>query len=177
MNNWQVKFEELLILNGRVPQEQQSVLKKWCNNQRVNYKTGNLSQERINSLNTLPEWVWEVDEWLNNFTQLRNLNGVRSTNRLRYWCLNQRKSYRKGELSQERINQLESLPVWFWEVELDEVWKSYFEEFKNLNGKIPPRTQQKNLHLWSLDQRTIYRRGDLSEKQRDLLESLPEWYW
>lgn len=35
MNNWQVKFEELRILNGRVSDE--PILRKWCNNQRNNF--------------------------------------------------------------------------------------------------------------------------------------------
>lgn len=33
---------------------------------------------------------------------------------LHFWCLNQRKTYKLQNLSEEKIDLLESLPEWIW---------------------------------------------------------------
>ena len=64
---------------------------------------------------------------------------TKSNYRLGGWVDKQRQDYRKGYLSEEQINLLESMPMWYW-VKADADWDQgicaldeYIEEF----GKIP----------------------------------------
>ena len=102
----------------------------WINGQRQAYKKGRLSQERITRLEALPGWVWDpIDQqWEEGFNALEAYiaehgdakvavtyiaqNGVA----LRAWVNRQRTTYKKGQLSQERITRLEGLVGWMWSV-------------------------------------------------------------
>lgn len=188
---WRVKFEELKSLKGRIPPRtprngNQRELSVWCYNQRNSYKKGELSGEKIKLLETLPEWIWEnnlMEEWQIKYEELETLNGaIPSINEeqsdLRKWCHNQRLNYKTGKILQGEINLLESLPDWSWGDNVDELWREKFEKLKNCNGRIPLGVQKELiLTIWCYHQRNSYKRRNLSEEKRDLLESLAEWYW
>lgn len=116
-NLWYTKFEQLKVLNGKPSKNKQ--LGVWCQNQRADYKKDRLSEERIKMLETLEEWIWDYqDQWQNNFDELNKTNGKipspKENKTINQWCSDQKTSYKKEKLSEERINLLESLPEWEW---------------------------------------------------------------
>ena len=187
---WQEKYEELKKLNGKMPSKHSKNIEEknlgiWCNAQRGYYKTGKLSKERINQLESLSEWVWKNDldeQWQTNFEELKKLNGkmpsLKENKTLNIWCTAQRENYKKNKLCEERINLLESLTEWKWEKDLDELWQIKFEELKKLNGKTPSEKSEENiLYNWCNTQRVNYKKNKLCEERINLLESLKEWEW
>ena len=128
---WMARFDELVDFkneNGdcNVPKGQGS-LGWWVNEQRVNYKNGKLSQERIEFLESVGfEWVrqvqtrtqsWKLDElWKMKYTELvqyliehGNFNVPRKYGPLFNWVGKQRTAYKDGNMSQFRIDYLDSI--------------------------------------------------------------------
>ena len=109
-------------------------MSQWINHQRQEYKKGKLSQERIDLLEAQPGWKWEgqferekedpfpgrveelrafVEEYGEYPKQAGKRDGESS---LGTWINTQRRAYKKGKLSQERVGALEALPGWKWKV-------------------------------------------------------------
>ena len=91
--------------------------------QRSLYKLGSLSAERIEFLEGLGDWSWEPrpDRWRLMFEKLQEYHTVNGTTwvpqrdkPLGPWVNSQRSAYKKGKLSAERIQLLESLGDWSW---------------------------------------------------------------
>lgn len=89
----------------------------WVRQQRRRYHDGKLSEEQVKELESLPWWKWADLEknWLSKFEELSsNQEKPERGSRLYEWIRTQRKSYKTGKLSVERIQKLESLPDWQW---------------------------------------------------------------
>jgi superfamily II DNA or RNA helicase len=96
----------------------------WCHMQRKN--RASLSEEQKECLEKLTLWQWNIpDQWskslnayekyvehTNDASPKRNIvcEGVRIGD----WVITQRVQYKKGKLSKERIEILESFPGWTW---------------------------------------------------------------
>jgi len=93
----------------------------WVGKQRIAFKKGRMSRERIDKLNEL-RFKWEPTEnsWNENYNILLcwwkkqgSLNITISTeidgNKIGLWVKTQRKDYKKGKLSQEKIDQLNKI--------------------------------------------------------------------
>jgi hypothetical protein len=102
-------------------------LGQWVTAQRSSYRVGQLSTERVARLERLPGWTWNtrVADWedgffhLERFTAREGHSRVPSTYiedgyRLGQWAKVQRRAYRAGKLSANRIARLEALPGWIW---------------------------------------------------------------
>jgi hypothetical protein len=119
--------------HSRVPsghKEGQFNLDIWVNSRRHDYKLGKLESEKVNELNEVPGWVWDVLEWqwmesydlLLKFAAREGHANVPQKHqeegkKLGMWMSGQRQLYRKKKLSQERIELLEKVPGWSWNVE------------------------------------------------------------
>lgn len=93
------------------------------------YKKGKLSPERVERLESLKGWGWNLLEsaWEEGFEQLERHVKEHGTARvpashvtddgykLGGWISHQRKAYKKGALSLERQQRLESLKGWTWD--------------------------------------------------------------
>lgn len=107
-------------------------LGQWVSAQRVAHNRGTMARkfpERIERLEALPGWVWSVADalWENGFAELAAVaeatgsaapgKSVISPSGLRLgqWVQDQRRKYRRGQLSPERAARLEQLPGWYWE--------------------------------------------------------------
>jgi len=102
----------------------------WTSRQRKAHRKNELSHEHINKLEALPKWTWEVfdDKWLcfyrllkiyiqeNRTAYVPKRYVTKNGHKLGNWGVFQRTLYRQGRLSQERIDKLEALPGWVWEV-------------------------------------------------------------
>lgn len=91
------------------------------------------------------------------------------------WITEQRKSYRLGRLSTDKIKALEKLEIkWRYK---DTVWMQKYNEIKlfykkNNNLSIPNDEQYKSCFYWLHDQKKLYKKGSLSEDRILLLEAL-----
>jgi hypothetical protein len=62
---WQENFEQLVKYvdkHGKIPAQKSGKLGNWCNNQRANFKKGELSEERQKQLEFLGVWKWNLKE-------------------------------------------------------------------------------------------------------------------
>ena len=96
--------------------------KQWVQNQRTQYRAGNLPEERARLLETVPGWTWKVNEdsWTLRYDELvsRGISGVLPES-LREWIQTQKKANSRGRLLPERRLLLESIPGWTWGKKID----------------------------------------------------------
>ena len=102
----------------------------WAHLRRQEYRNGKLLSERIEQLEALPGWVWDLaaadfDEGLDRLRKFVEKHGHATVPaaylsednfKLGGWVLSRRQGYKKGKLLPERIEQLEELPGWVWDV-------------------------------------------------------------
>lgn len=186
----------------------------WLSAQRNRKK---LSPERKALLEALPGWTWDIfkDKWNTNFDHLvdfANANGttqVPTTFKLQNgfglggWLLEQKK-LGKDAMNPERVEKLESLPGWTWDIvytkivkrvdsqstkvkiydrKHGELWDIGFEHLKKYLTSNSIKSIEKGFTLedgfklasWVSEQRS--RRDRLSPRCVQLLESLPGWIW
>ncbi len=183
-DDWLEKFGELKqfrMNNGHASPPKDLHIGEWCGYQRATFKKGKLSNERINLLNSI-YFIWDIleDEWQNKFQRLKefkikndHFNIPRSDSNLNQWMTKQRNSYKKGELSQERINLLNSISF-IWDVK-EEDWNNKFEKlkfFKKIHGHANPEKSQAIIGSWCITQRRRHRQGKLSQERIKLLDSI-----
>ena len=160
-------------------------LGEWVSQQRRSYKNGKLLQERLDLLENIG-FVWEPLDlvWMACFDELVNFKSENGDCNVPYsqgplgsWVTNQRSYYKKGKLSQERVDLLESIGF-SWEP-IDETWMSRFDElagFKKGNGDCNVPCSQGPLGRWVTEQRRLYKKGILSQERIELLNSAGfEW--
>ena len=194
-------------INGYESDENGYNLGIWINTQRLSYKKGTLSEDRIEKLKEIGMIFEDVhkDTW-NKMYELakkyyehygnlkipfsfKTINGYESDENgynLGIWINTQRLSYKKGTLSEDRIEKLKEIGMIFEDVHKDtwnkmyELAKKYYEHYGNL--KIPNRfktingyeTDEKGYKLgfWISKQRINYRNGTLSEDRIKKLEEI-----
>ncbi len=103
------------------------------------------------------------------------------------WCNRQRSLYRRGKLSDERVERLQALPGWGWN-HYDARWEHMFTLLQRFVARektaLVPREHLEDsepLGRWVKKQRDVYKGvhggGRLTKKQIDRLVALPEWTW
>ena len=178
------KLVEFVASTGRLPKKADNQLGKWVSYQRRLYKTGKLSQERIDALNAVSGWQWEAeDPFHSNLAKL--VEFVASTGRLPKkaekplgtWVSKQRHRYKTGKLSQEKIAALNAVSGWCWEAEDPFPGNiANLVEFVALNGRLPKQSE-KPLGKWVNAQRQLYKKGKLSQEKIDALNAVSGWQW
>jgi hypothetical protein len=104
-------------------------LRSWIDKQRQNYKENKLSKKQIELINSLDGWIWDVNpefRWINKYNLLKEYidknNKIPSRSvvcekiKLGAWVNTQKQDYKQEKISQERIELLESLDIWVWNV-------------------------------------------------------------
>ena len=170
----------------------------WINGQRNARLNRQLSEERINRLESLPGWVWDAykEKWETGLAALVEdvrLHGDAKVP-MKYvtpqgfglggWISTARRKKSKDQISLDRIRRLEAIPGWSWSV-LEESWEDGFrmlEEFvaERGNARVPTTYVAPNgykLGDWVDRQRGMQlgQRLDLSRATR--LSGLPGWSW
>jgi superfamily II DNA or RNA helicase len=178
--------------------EEELSLGPWVNMQRNRYRDGELAADRVVRLEALPGWSWNENEsrWDEGFRHLSDFvdrNGhpqvgpkyVEDGYRLGQWVAVQRASYRRGNLTSDRANRLESLSGWTW-TPRDELWESGFEHLcayskREGHALVPGHHMEDGFRLgqWVNNQRGLYRSGAvrLTADRIAKLESVPGWTW
>lgn len=169
-------------------------LGQWASAQRGFYTKGTLSEDRQGRLASLPGWTWNIlaDQWgmwmgfVHQFVAEHGHSNVPfpymvGEYNLRSWVATQRGLYKRGELSEERVCELEELPGWVWDV-LEDNWTRHYEGLKKFaqregHARAPQQHVEDGLKLgqWVAVQRTS--RDEMSPERKALLEALPGWSW
>ncbi|MEU9806882.1 Helicase associated domain protein [Mycobacterium sp. NPDC050853] len=167
-------------------------LRSWVATQRGLYKRGEVPEDRVRELETLPGWVWDAleDRWTRHYSGLKKFaeregharapqRYVEEGLRLGQWVAVQRNC--RDEISTQRKALLEALPDWSWNPTTDD-WErahGFLRAFveRESHARVPKEHREAGFRLgqWVTDQRI--RRSKLSEDQRERLESLPGWVW
>ncbi|WPT16806.1 hypothetical protein PSENEW3_00004814 [Picochlorum sp. SENEW3] len=199
LKNFDKYKKELEDADGVYPNLQSPRFGQWISAQRTAKKQNDLSDERIDLLETLPGWQWAAplpdDVWRENFDkykkELEDADGVypvlSPSNPLSQgfgrWIGTQRTAKKQNSLSAERIYLLETLPGWKWEGPLNEIslrWRENFDKYKkeleDADG-VYPSTDSKGFGQWISDQRKDKRKNKLIDEKVRLLETLPGWRW
>ena len=197
-------------INGINEDERGVSLSDWIYTQRINYKKGILSQDKIEKLESIGmEWqiILSPDEqWKkmyelakeyyethgdllipNDFKTINGIDKDEKGNGLGQWIAHQRMNYKQGNLSQDKIEKLESIGM-EWQIILspDEQWKKMYElakEYYETHGNLLVVTQsntinnkigekEKKLGTWISTQRQNYKKGILSKEKIEKLESI-----
>ena len=199
-NTWHESYEllkEYIKINNNKLIFKKNIYKKmnidaWCYNQRTNYKKGQLSESKIKKLENLNNWNWIINndwdesyellkEYINENNKIPLSNTKFKDKNLGMWCFNQCTNYKKGLLSEIKIQKLQNINRWSWI--LNNIWlqnynllKDYISEF----GKLPTtNTQYKDINIgkWCGTQRSNYKRHKLTQNKINKLENIREWYW
>ena len=123
-------FKDFVAINGHGRLKNAFITKDgfalggWASTRRQEYNNGTLSQERIKILKKIKGWFWSsFEHGVNAFKDFVAINGhgrVKQTFKtkdgfaLGGWVNNRRNDYKKGTLSQEKIDQLEVIKEWDW---------------------------------------------------------------
>lgn len=139
-------------------------LGSWISSQRTKYKVNKLSVKRIELLNQIGMiWDAQVDYdkcWEDMFLKAKdyyqkhgNLRVNTRNSALGKWINSQRTAYSKGELKQDRIENLNSIcMVWdIYEADWEAMYclaEQYFIEHKHLNIGAKEKYKGQNLGMW-----------------------------
>ena len=170
----------------------------WISKQRTNKKKNKLDKTKITKLESLTGWFWDLDEGWNINYELLKTYMIENNNqcpirvyiteygvKLGNWVSKQRQDKKKNKLDKTKINKLESLEGWFWELDLDECWNIKYELLKTYmienNNQCPIRVYITEygvkLGYWIHTQRQDKRKKILTQDRIDKLESLEGWFW
>ena len=173
-------------------------LGNWVVRQRKAYKNGKLSSDHIQEFKKVKGWIWDLIEWgfqegmkklkkyvkKNHHARVPDGYTDESGFNLGNWVSNRRKDYKNGQLSSDRIQQLESVEGWIWDPiewgfqEGMKKLKKYVK--KNHHARVPDGYTDEsgfNLGYWVARQRKDYKKGKLSSDRIQQLETVDGWIW
>lgn len=167
-------------------------IRQWAQHQRALYGRGRLLPDRIERLQTLPGWAWNIKEarWAEKFAALRTFahtyghpyppKSYRSPegHLLGSWINNQRRAYQQGSMSAERQAYFEGLPGWAWD-RPDTRWEDAYNQVathieRTGHAHIPTKLP---LGQWIARQRQLFSAGRLDDMRARRLAALPGWTW
>jgi len=106
--------------HGRLPGKEEN-RGLWLINQRIKHRKNALPAERVQLIEAIPHWTWDPSgdafaTAISEVTAFAEVHGhlpSTSDNHGR-WVNNQRTTYKKRKLSEDRIHALEAIPYWTW---------------------------------------------------------------
>ena len=174
--SWEESYEALkqfIYKNNRFPIQKEFT---WINEQKQNYKKGMLSEERIQLLLKLdPNFFNEkkrILTWEENYKKLKQFvkkNNILPKQKEFTWIITQKEYYKKGKLSEERIQLLLKLDPDIFITKKS--WEERYYELKQFiheNNRLPKNRE----FSWLVDQKEYYKKGNLSEEKIQLLLKL-----
>ncbi|MDP9675222.1 superfamily II DNA or RNA helicase [Paenibacillus jamilae] len=169
-NNWSQMF-------SRYCKGEDSVeIKRWAINQRSLYNANQLTQNKIDQLNSVG-FIWNnmLDHtWNFNYELYRSIkekfscynlpnNYVVDGHKIGLWQQIQRRCYKQGKLSQNRIDKLNQINF-VWDV-VDSRWDKMFQRCA-----MGDRNEQ--VRVWEVTQRMNYKNGLLDKHKIKKLKSI-----
>ena len=138
----------------------------------------------------MSSWEKNKQNWITLYNRLHKNPSKYSNDpeekRAGLWMMHMRASYKKGILSQERIDELETIHGWKWGAQREEVytwdehlqhWITQYEKRLQTPSSRSKDLEEKRAGMWQSIQRVTYKNGTLSQERiKKLLES-PGWEW
>ena len=175
---------------------------QWQSDMRQNYKKGKLTDIRIETLNNIEGWKWEVedpfqenlDDWIRQFELLGRTPNKRSKDddekRTGIWQSGMRQNYKKGKLTDIRIEILNNIEGWKWvdsenraeiisrtfEENLGD-WIRQFELLGRTPNKRSKDDDEKRTGIWQSRMRHNYKKGKLTDIRIEILNNIEGWKW
>jgi hypothetical protein len=198
LDDWKKQY----VILGRTPKIDEHRSGQWQSTTRTNYKKGTLSDLRIELLNNTEGWKWEkkdpfqenFDNWKEHFVRLGRNPKQNSEDdnekRASSWQSHMRENYKKGTLSEIRIELLNNTEGWKWvnsenraekiiktfEESLDD-WKEHFVRLGRNPKQNSEDDNEKRAGKWQSQTRTNYKKGTLSDLRIELLNNTEGWTW
>ena len=198
--SWEIVFEvlqEYLVEYRHFPEYFEEYhgykIGMWCSNQRVLRNAGNLSEERINLLDSVG-FIWDAkdERWMSSYHQAEHYKSKHGKFPARTdtseeavtiyrWIANQKQNFKNGTLSKERKKLLESVGILVKAKSSEDSWNENYALLTNFlqkNSRFPTTTDaQLNesvyaVYRWMLHQRESYKKGRLSQDRIEKLESI-----
>jgi superfamily II DNA or RNA helicase len=204
VEQWEQRYEALQAFAAReghaeVPKrhaEAGVTLGTWVQHLRTDYRTGELSAERIVMIEQIPGWTWntKTDRWEQGYTLLQQYAAREGDAKvpdihyedgfpLGHWRRHQRQLRDRGKLDPARQARLEQVTGWVWNIGEDSWDRAYaaLQAYAEREGhsRVPTQAVIGGVQLgkWVSHQRTAYRNSRLTPEQVDRLERLPGWTW
>lgn len=159
----------------------------WCVTQRVLFNRNKLSSEKTEKLDSIG-FVWDTKDELWNrkynilkkfreengrFIELRDTHEDNEIKSVYTWSIMQRKKYKAGKLSEERIQKLEEIGFELIVCNDEERWEENYNTVKSFyleNSRFPLKSDIENgkiniKYSWITAQRKLWRENKLSQKQ------------
>ena len=189
------EFNEFVDAHGALPTTTSNKsLASWWATQNRRFRQNIITTEQILKLEQIPMWQAAEIKWENELNHLREYvekygharppKAQKKTKSfdLAQWVNNRRADYKKGNLSEEDIELLESFQGWTWDVPLFN-WSQGIEFVKNYiqkhgNSFVPKKYETDDgfkLGQWVGSVRQ--RKDKLSPEQIADLGALPHWEW
>lgn len=173
-------------------------LGSWVSNQRSNKEK--LLKGQVYKLEALSGWYWNrydadwelglnaLEEFINTYGHSRVPYKFTTGSgfRLGAWVNNRRTEKKDGRLSNEKLEQLDSIENWVWHAgALDSQWEQNFETLEayvaeNHHARVPTKYVAENglkIGQWVSVQRQNYEKGTLSDERVARLVALDGWVW
>ena len=183
-----------LLVPSRYKTKSGEKLGQWINKQRLIYKKGDLSPDKIKKLEVI-DMVWDVKEYEWNkmyklAVEYRNEQGdllvpkdyqTKTGEKLGIWICTQRSCYKEGNLLPDKIKKLNAIGmVWDASINKEEIWNEWYQlavEYRNEHGDllVPQNYKTKSgekLGRWISNARQNYKNGDLSPDKIKKLEAI-----
>ncbi|MBF0162328.1 MAG: Helicase associated domain protein [Magnetococcales bacterium] len=188
---WEGQFHAFLHFrqhqgHGKIPElwPENPALAFWAKEQRKEYSQGKLAPERQSLLEELGFcWDLEAAYWEEMFASLQHYREIHGhcllppswpeNPLLADWVGKQRRDWRGGRLSEERISRLNGLDF-VWDPE-EKAWQEQWAllaEFHAVHGHCHLPDEQTELAEWLRQQRRLAIKNGLSPERRARLESL-----
>jgi hypothetical protein len=155
-----------------------------------------LEDDKKKLLEEVPHWEWDpIDaRWASNLKRLQRYKADNEGRnplpkelylgfRIGSWVVQQRVRYRNGLLSNEQVKMLEALEEWVWDPDEAE-WIAKFEatsRYAQREGHVMIGVDHREdgllISKWCTYQRHLYKRGKLSKRRIELIESIYGWQW
>lgn len=171
-------------------------LHAWASTQRKQHAEGELTNGRIEHLERLADWEWDLDRarWRQGLAAAKRYAHGDSLSWARrdihvgdfplgQWVHRCREDYRAGTMAPERVAELESIPGWSWGT-LQQRWRIGFDALQRYLAQTGHACPTQHtvfdgypLGRWVAEKRRQYRNGTLPSHWATSLESLPGWEW
>ncbi len=89
----------------------------WAEEQKKAYINGTLTDVEITGIESIPEWTWDTEPD-SDFNELSYEVQLEIFDQLT-WCVEQKITYKSGGLSKKKIAQLEQVPNWTWDIDMN----------------------------------------------------------
>ena len=171
--------------DGKFPNSKEGTLGKWLYDQQRSLKEGKLSKKRKELLDSLGNWTISYsneDRWNDRFKELQKFVyenqkfPMQSESHIGEWLHVQKLSVKKGKLSKERKELLDSLGDWISCSYVDR-WNDRYkelQEFVNRNNRFPTQNEG-TIGRWLYDQKLLLKNDKLKLERKELLDSLGDW--